>query len=239
MMKTYIRTILLTCCCVAAASLTLAAENMDAPRFELGLRGGVAASAWTYYDADALLMPQGGLSLAFRIARVPLYLETGVYYVDKGARVRDDGWGWYDDDDYLCGGWWSDRGYGNRHNRYAEHYSVHQPTLQIPLLVSYHHYFNPTLSIRPFAGFYVAPVLNTDDAELFADNVDVGLKVGCGMGIGAFYAGFAFDFSSAGYDHDWDYEGNATLSLTLGINFATGGNRHHTATRHYQDDRIR
>lgn len=209
------------CAAVMMLSLAAHAENMDAPRFELGLRGGVSFSNWSYYDCDALAAPQGGLSLAFRVARVPLYLETGVYYMDKGARIEE--WG---NDEYYWGNDWDDWGdgyrYGHSDRRY---YNSHQPTLQIPLLVSYHHYFTPSFSIRPFMGVYVAPVLNTDDGEYFEDNVDVGFKVGCGLGVGAFYGGISCDLSSAGYDYDWDYESNATLSLTVGVNFTAGGSK--------------
>jgi len=222
MMK--IRHLLFTMC-LAAMALPASAENLEAPRFEFGLRGGLSVSNWSYGDANALVMPQGGISLSLRVALVPLYLESGLYFVDKGARIDDM---YYDDD-----GWWDS--YDRHSSRGYDTYSVHQPTLQIPLLMSYHHYFNPKLSIRPFVGFYVAPVLNTDDGELFYenDNVDVGFKLGCGMGYGALYGGMAFDISSNGYDYGWDYDNNVTFSLTVGVNFSTGGSKHEQTRRSY------
>jgi len=204
------------CFATMTIALLAPAESMDAPRVEVGLRGGLSVSTWE--GCNALVAPQGGISLALRIAPVPLYLESGVYYADKGYRQDNYNYWWFD----------YDYSYDDYNRRYHERYTQHQHTLQIPLVVSYHHYFTPKFSLRPFIGGYVAPVIDNNGEDLFENNCDLGLKVGCGIGYGAFYAALSCDCSFSNWDNGWYYENNnaqGTAYLTIGVNFSSSSRK--------------
>ena len=79
----------------AVLMLTVAAsanaQSVAYPRFHLGLRAGVSVNfpKVSGYDINSLTFPQGGVSIDFRLAPIPLYFETGVYYMNKGNSSPD------------------------------------------------------------------------------------------------------------------------------------------------------
>lgn len=213
--------ILLAALC-AMLSLTAAAENFNAPRVQVGLRGSLSLSAWNIDESEVLPNFAGGLQVALRVAPFPLYVETGVQYANKGIGL-DDRWGG----------------------------DVNQHELLIPVGVSYHHYFSPSTTIQPFAGFYVAPVFENDGVKCFGSNVDAGVRLAVGFTYKALYAGLGFDVSATGHRSDYFDEGrdhwrdnyrdhwyddwhdgwddywdrhpfNSTFYVTLGVNFVGG-----------------
>lgn len=54
----------------------------NAPRFHLGLRAGLTSSSVD--DSYSLLSPYGGLAMDWRISPLPIYLESGLYYMNRG-----------------------------------------------------------------------------------------------------------------------------------------------------------
>lgn len=67
---------------------TQAQNWKDAPKFIVGVRAGLGIS--TQEHADALAAPTAGVSLNFRIAKLPFYVETGAYYENMGFKFRGD-----------------------------------------------------------------------------------------------------------------------------------------------------
>lgn len=70
------------------------AQSIVYPKMHFGIRGGVtytfaSSSSSNKYDqeykSDGIVYPTGGLALDFRIASIPLYLETGAYFVNRSA----------------------------------------------------------------------------------------------------------------------------------------------------------
>ena len=66
-----------------------AQRGTDAPRFHMGIRGGFTTSSFSGSDADALPFAYGGLGFDFKLASIPLYMESGLYYMNKGLKVGD------------------------------------------------------------------------------------------------------------------------------------------------------
>lgn len=71
---------------------TQAQNWRDAPKFIMGVRAGMGVSS--HDDSDVLASATVGLSLNFRIAKLPFYVETGAYYENMG--YRRDGIGYND-----------------------------------------------------------------------------------------------------------------------------------------------
>ena len=68
-------------------------ENNRVPdRFHMGIRAGYSLSV---IEVEGVGFPQGGLAMDFQIAPIPLFLETGAYYMNKGRegsnhKAKDD-----------------------------------------------------------------------------------------------------------------------------------------------------
>lgn len=54
----------------------------NAPRFHFGLRAGLTSTS--IEEGYSLLFPYGGLAMDFRISPLPIYLESGLYYMNRG-----------------------------------------------------------------------------------------------------------------------------------------------------------
>lgn len=163
-------------------------ENLEYPRAHFGIRGQFTSSSFTGYDA--LPFAGGGLAADFRIAPIPLYLETGLYYAQKGYKYES----YYDEDE-------------------KETWDNH--SVLMPLLVSYHLYFTDNLSIQPFTGAYVSYGFN-------AEEVDYGLRFGCGFNFGRLYANVGYDLGLKNYE-SYDYHAGETKDLKSGMLFLTVG----------------
>ena len=141
----------------------------------------------------------------FQIGRyVPLYLETGLYYLEKGGRGRDDG--------------------------YSFTYGLHY--LEVPLLFKYRIDVTPWTSVQPFAGVYGAvgvaghikdfglrEAYSSFDDEGFR-RWDGGLRLGLGLQWRHLYAEMAYDVGLANVSHDYfDSAHTGSFTATLGVNF--------------------
>lgn len=79
------------CMLLLALSLLtgIKAQNWrNAPKLIVGLRGGASVSNITETDGDTknVFAFTGGLSASFRIAKIPFYVETGLYYENFGYK---------------------------------------------------------------------------------------------------------------------------------------------------------
>lgn len=103
-------------------------------RFHMGIRGGLTVN--TIGEADALAFPYGGIAMDFKVAPIPIYVESGVYYMNKG---------------YTTDG-------GN-----ASHdHSILVPVLasyHVPVLSG------NKMSVQPFAGGYVSYNFDTEKED--------------------------------------------------------------------------
>lgn len=182
---------------------TASAQSYEYPRFHMGIRVGMSSTSNSFDDNDRLKSqdlstPYGGLAMDFRIAPIPLYLETGLYYMDKGMNVRDKR---YD---------------------YRSSYKSRSAFINMPLLISYHHYFSDKVAIQPFVGA-VAGYL--DDEE----EIETAIRLGCGFNYGRLYANVGCDIGLIDHElHDYYYgyyddRKMNTLFVTIGFNFIGAG----------------
>ncbi len=110
-------------------------KNLDYPKAHFGIRGAFTLNSISasddYYDGeyDALPFASLGLAFDFKVASIPLYLETGLYYMNNGYKYENS--------------WGDDEGTVDNHS------------VKMPLLMSYHLYFTDNMAIQPFVGPYV------------------------------------------------------------------------------------
>ena len=135
-----------------------------------------------------------GVAAGFALTdRAPLFLESGIYYVEKGGKNDKKGL----DFTYNLG--------------YVE----------MPFVLKYAYNIDRTFSIQPFFGGYVAcGVAGKIKDEGAFKRFDAGLRMGVGVGIDLFYADLTYDLglSNIGND-DFDDAHNSALMLTFGVNF--------------------
>jgi hypothetical protein len=136
--------------------------------------------------------------------RAPLFLETGLYYSQKGGK--------------------SGRG--------ADKFTYDLNYLEVPLLIKYKHFVGNQTSIQPYAGGYLAlgtdgNIKNYGTRTAFSsfDNgyfnrFDGGLKIGCGVGFNMLYLDASYDIglSNIGQDN-FDDTHNGCFTLNIGVNF--------------------
>lgn len=135
----------------------------------------------------------------------PLYLETGLSYIEKGGK--------------------KDLPEGKKMT-YDLNY------LEIPVVVKYKYEIDDDLTIEPFAGGYFAAgvggkIKNFAEREAqssFRSNnfrrLDGGLRIGCGIGYDMFYADLTYDLGLANICHDtFDKARNRAVMLNFGVNF--------------------
>ena len=131
-MKKLLRFTLLTV--FVATSLQVSAKfypaYKNAPKMHIGVRGGITFSTMDYGNAEVLTAPYGGLAVDFKVAKLPIYVETGAYYMDKGCRYE----------------WWGDH----------KDYTDHNHSIFIPAVASYHFYIGKNMTLQPFTGFYTS-----------------------------------------------------------------------------------
>lgn len=191
-----------------SASARFDAAKKDAPRFYAGLRAG--AGVTTYYNLEdpiALATPLGGVALGFRVARVPLYLETGAYYQNMGSKFENR---------------WSDKyynGYSSSSHesstRSYEKYKVNNHSLMVPLVATYRFYASDNITLQPFTGFFGSYGFD-------AKAMDFGLREGFGCSFGHLHVNLGVNLGLVGQDVNNDDTGAWVrdayhLSLFLGI----------------------
>lgn len=176
-----------------------------------GLRIG---PAFSYVNSDDSRLDGGkwqtGLNLGF-VAGIPLsdtapiYLETGLSYIEKGGKKN------------LAGG---------KKMTYDLNY------LEIPIVAKYKYDIDSDLSIQPFFGGYFGvgvsgKIKNFEEREAqssFRDTnfqrFDGGLRLGCGLAYDMFYCDLTYDIGLANICHDtFDTSHNGSVQLNFGVNF--------------------
>lgn len=175
----------------------------------VGLRLGLGVATVNandpYLDGGS---PKAGLNVGvvagLQVApATPLYLETGLSYIEKGGK----------------GG-----------SRDAYTYTMNY--LEVPLLIKYQHNLDHETSLQPFVGVYgalgVSGKIKDQNQRLiynaFADDAfhrfDGGLRIGCGLQYDYLYAELGYDIGLANVSRD-DFETAHTgcFFANIGINF--------------------
>jgi len=170
--------------------LALANVNSDDDRFDGG-------------DMQAGLNVGGVIGFQLSSA-APVYLESGLYYTEKGGK------GYYEGKKFT----------------YDLNY------LEMPILIKYRYEIDDDMSVQPFAGGYLAlgvsgKVKNYGDRETMSSysndyfkRFDGGLRIGCGFEYQIIYADISYEFGLANICHsDFDSSHNGCFYLTAGVNF--------------------
>jgi hypothetical protein len=203
-MKKLLRFTLLTV--LVATSLQVSAKfypaYKNAPKMHIGVRGGITFSTMDYSNAEVLTAPYGGLAVDFKVAKLPIYVETGAYYMDKGCRY--EWWG-----DMETGAYYMDK--GCRYEWWGDHkdYTDHNHSIFIPAVASYHFYIGKNMTLQPFTGFYTSYGI---DYEKF----DFGIREGVAFTYNQFYTNLGVNAGLVEQDGD---EEHASIFLTVGVNF--------------------
>lgn len=180
------------------------------PEMYYGLRLGAAfatvSSDDKYLDGGSI---KTGLNLGAMVGfqlgyRSPVFLETGLSYVEKGGEGRYEGSKFTYNLDYL----------------------------EVPLVMKYAIDVDSDCSIQPFFGGYLAvgvggkmkdfghrQAYSSFDNDGF-NRFDGGLRLGCGVQYQFLYAELGYDIGLANISHDYfDTSHTGTLFATIGVNF--------------------
>lgn len=142
---------------------------------------------------------------------VPLYLESGLYYIEKGGKKKV-----------------IDRGSED----YGTKIVYNLNYLQVPIMVKYKIDVDDDFSIQPMAGGYLAmgvggKIKNYATRQVrssfTSDNFrrfDGGIRLGCGISYDLFYADLSWDIGLANICHDsFDSSHTSSVQLNFGVNF--------------------
>lgn len=160
-------------------------RELDGGSIKTGLNVGVAAGWQLHYSS-------------------PVYLESGLYYTEKGGKGTHD----------------------NKKFTYNLNY------LEVPLLIKYYVPLNGNASLQPFAGGYMAlgiagKIKDYGDRQAYSsfdDNTfqrfDGGLRIGCGLQFDMIYIEGAYEFGLANIcDDTFDTSRNRCFYVNCGVNF--------------------
>lgn len=178
--------------------------------YYFGLRVGLNAS---HVSSESPLLNGTGVKTGLNIGvaagtqltyRAPLFIESGLYYSQKGGKSGD----------------------GNNRFTYDLNY------LEVPLIIKYKHFVGNQTSIQPYAGGYLA--VGTDgnikdyghrDAfssyeDGYFRRFDGGIKIGCGVGFNMLYLDASYDIGLANIGQDaFDDTHTGCFTLNVGVNF--------------------
>lgn len=179
-------------------------------RYYFGLRVGLNAS---HVGSDSPILDAGGTKTGLNVGfaagtqltyRAPLFLESGLYYSQKGG-------------ENFSG---------------PEKFSYDLNYLEVPLLIKYKHFVGNQTSIQPYAGAYLAVgtdgnIKNYGSRTAFSSfedgyfkRFDGGLKLGCGVGFNMLYLDACYDFGLANIGQDsFDNAHNGCFTVNIGVNF--------------------
>ena len=146
-----------------------------------------------------------GAVMGFQLSDdIPLFLETGLSYTEKGGKKTLTGKKMTYDLNYL----------------------------EIPILVKYIYDIDGHFSVQPLFGGYLSygisgKIKNFGERhaqDSFSDTTfkrfDGGLRIGCGVGYDLFYADLSYDIGLSNICHDtFDTSHNGCLYLNCGVNF--------------------
>ena len=178
--------------------------------YYFGFRVGLNAS---HVATDSPLLDNGGVKTGLNIGvaagtqltyRAPLFLETGLYYSQKGGKG----------------------GSGNNKLTCELNY------LEVPLLIKYKHFVGNQTSVQPYAGAYLAvgtdgQIKNYGSRTAFSSfeddyfkRFDAGLKIGCGVGFNMVYLDASYDIGLTNtWQESFEDAHNGCFTLNIGVNF--------------------
>lgn len=82
-MKKISKSILTIILLLSFSSSTIAQKWANSPKMILGVRGGVTFAPTDWDGSNIEIFPTAGLAASFRIAKLPFYIETGLYYTNR------------------------------------------------------------------------------------------------------------------------------------------------------------
>jgi hypothetical protein len=178
--------------------------------YYVGLRVGLNAS---HVSSESPLLDGSSMKSGLNIGiaagtqltyRAPLFIESGLYYSQKGGK--------------------SDSGNGK--------FTYDLNYLEVPVLIKYKHFVGNQTSIQPYAGGYLAvatdgQIKNYGTRTAFSsfedgyfNRFDGGLKIGCGVGYNMLYLDASYDIGLANIGQDnFDDTHNGCFTINLGVNF--------------------
>lgn len=141
----------------------------------------------------------------------PVYLESGLFYTEKGGK------GYNIDENTLSRG---------------DKFTYDLNYLEIPIIVKYLFELDYDITIQPFFGGYFAygisgsmkDYLHINKESAFSDKYfkrfDGGLRLGCGIQYQVLYGELAYDWGLSNISHAW-FQSSHTgcLSINVGVNF--------------------
>ena len=163
-------------------------------RMHMSIRAG---SSLGVGEAGGILFVQGGFGFDYQIAKIPLFLETGVQYMNKGQL------------DYE-----HDLNTNNYFTQVEENHCFF-----VPALVSYHMNIGPNLFLQPFAGL----TAGFSGTRLFFDSA---VRIGLGFNFGRLYSNIGFDIGITSHESEnsnssWNraHWNNYNVFFSVGFNF--------------------
>ena len=178
-------------------------------RYYVGLRLGLNAS---HVGSDNPMLDGSGVKSGLNLGvvagtqltyRAPLFLETGLYYSQKGGKSGSG----------------------------ADKFTYDLNYLELPLIIKYKHFVGNQTSIQPYAGDYLAVgtdgnIKNYGSRTAFSSfedgyfkRFDGGLKIGCGVGFNMLYLDASYDIGLANIGDTFDDTHNGCFTLNIGVNF--------------------
>ena len=137
---------------------------------------------------------------------LPLYFETGLYYVEKGGKGNYS---------------------GNR-------FTYNMDYLELPFVFKYIVDINGDFAIHPYLGGYASlgvagkiknfgtrqAYSSFGDSDYSFRRGDAGIKIGCGFSYDMLYAELNYDWGLANISHNYFGDArNSAITLNVGINF--------------------
>lgn len=172
----------------------------------LGMNLSTVSSDDSYLDGGDI---QAGLNIGalvgFQLSpQAPVYLESGLFYTEKGGKGKNQG----------------------------KKFIYNLNYLEVPVVIKYKFDVDGDFSVHPFAGGYMAwgiggRIKNYGDRETYKtfceDNFkrfDGGIRLGCGFEYQILYGEMAYDLGIANIGHDdFGSSKNGCFSINLGVNF--------------------
>lgn len=197
----------------SSSSSFFSTEKSDQP-VTFGIRAGMNMSNFSGDDAEDLDSRIGfnvGVSVDIPLLQ-SLYLQTGLYATQKGAKYEEDG----------------------------DELKFNPLYLEIPVLASYRYDFSESTQLQINVGPYLAygisgkakyteydghasksaevDFFGDDDDQFGGKRFDVGLQVGAGITVSKFYLGCAYEFGFSDAVKDLKAK-NSNFMVNLGYNF--------------------
>jgi len=169
--------------------------------------------AFSHVNSDDQYLDGGSMQTGLNIGFVagtqlhpaaPLYIESGLSYVEKGGKG----------------------------NTLGNKFTYDMNYLEVPLVLKYKHYLQNGFTVQPFLGGYLGvgvggKIKNFGERVAFSSfsedafrRVDAGIKLGCGVAFNMFYLDLGYDWGLANVSNDYfDSAHTGCLYLTFGFDF--------------------